>query len=81
MPTCPIGSDDVQMRRQRQNVNLVAAAIKIAGGVSKVAKELGVSRPTVYKWIAAGTMSEAPHHCVMALSKLSGIPPEQLGGE
>ncbi len=63
------------------NVNLVAAAVKLAGGVSKVAKKLRVSRPTVYKWIAAGTMREAPHYCVVALSKLSGVPVEQLGGE
>jgi len=69
------------MGRERLNVNLVAAAVKLAGGVTKVAKKLQVSRPTVYKWIAAGTMKEAPHYCVLSLSKLSGVPVEQLGGE
>ena len=60
---------------------MVEAAVELAGGVSKVAKELQVSRQTVYNWIATANMKTVRHMHVAALSKLSGIPPEQLAGE
>ena len=62
-------------------MNMVEAAVELAGGVSKVAKELQVSRQTVYNWISTANMKTVRHKYVVALSKLSGIPAEQLASE
>ena len=69
------------MRRRRREVNLVEAAVELAGGVSAVARKLGVTRQTVYNWIAAGQMMDVTYRYVAGLSKLSGVPPEQLTRE
>jgi len=61
---------------RRREVNLVEAAVELAGGVSAVARKLGVSRQTVYNWIAAGQMMDVTYRYVAGLSKLSGVPPE-----
>jgi DNA-binding transcriptional regulator YdaS (Cro superfamily) len=66
---------------RRRRVNLVEAAVEIAGGVTAVARQLGVSRQVVYDWIAAGHMMNATHRYVVGLSKLSGVPIEQLSRE
>lgn len=66
---------------RRREVNLVEAAVEVAGGVSAVARSLGVTRQTVYNWIAAGTMFDVTYRYVAGLSKLSGIPVEQLARE
>ena len=66
---------------KRDGTNIVAAAIHIAGGPRRVAPALGVSRSQIYRWLAAGTMSRAIYIHVSGLAKLSGIPPQFLGGE
>ncbi|MGO9058199.1 MAG: YdaS family helix-turn-helix protein [Candidatus Binataceae bacterium] len=66
---------------RRQQVNLVEAAVEVAGGVTAVARKLGVSRQAVYNWIAAGHMMDVTYRYVAGLSKLSGIPIEQLTRE
>ncbi|MGO9452435.1 MAG: YdaS family helix-turn-helix protein [Candidatus Binataceae bacterium] len=63
---------------RRRRINLVEAAVDIAGGVSAVAGKLGVSRQAVYNWIAAGHMMDVTYRYVAGLSKLSKIPIEQL---
>jgi transposase-like protein len=68
-------------RGLRRKVNLVEAAVELAGGVTAVARQLGVSRQAVYDWIAAGHMMNARLRHVVGLSKLSGIPLEQLARE
>jgi hypothetical protein len=65
----------------RRRVNMVAAAVELAGGVAKVSREIRVSRQTVYNWIEAGTMATALYKHVVALSKLSGVPVDQLAPE
>ncbi len=69
------------MRGRRREVNLVDAAVELAGGATTVARKLGVTRQTVYNWIAAGHMLDATHRYVVGLSRLSGVPMEQLGRE
>jgi len=69
------------MGRRRREVNLVEAAVELAGGVTAVARKLGVTRQTVYNWMAAGHMLDVNLRQVMALSRLSGIAVEQLGRE
>ncbi len=59
---------------------MVEAAVELAGGVTRVAKELGVSRQAVYKWIASGDMTKARFKHIAALSKLSKVPIERLTG-
>jgi len=66
---------------RRRKVNLVEAAVQMAGGVTVVARQLGVSRQAIYDWIAAGHMMNAIHRHVAGLSKLSGVPIEQLTRE
>ena len=66
------------MKRGQKRTNVVGAAVELAGGVSKVAQELQVSRQTVYNWIAAGSMFRARYCDVVALSRLSGVPVEKL---
>jgi hypothetical protein len=63
---------------RRQPINLVEAAVEVAGGVTAVARQLGVSRAAVYNWIAAGHMMDVTYRYVAGLCKLSGIPIEQL---
>ncbi len=67
--------------RRPRDVNLVEAAVEVAGGVTAVSRKLGVTRQTVYNWMAAGHMLDVNFRQVIALSKLSGIPVEQLGKE
>jgi hypothetical protein len=69
------------MGRRRRDVNLVEAAVELAGGVSAVARKLGVTRQTVYNWMAAGHMLDATYRYVVGLSKLSGVPLEHLARE
>ncbi len=69
------------MRRGQKQTNVVGAAVELGGGVSRVSRELDVSRQTVYNWIAAGDMMKARYCDVIALSRLSGVPVEKLTGE
>ena len=61
-------------------VNIVAAAVRIAGGAARVAETLRVSRSQVYRWINARTMAHATYVHVATLSTLSGIETRFLGG-
>jgi hypothetical protein len=67
-----------RVSRKRAPLNVVEAAIELAGGISVVARELNVSRPTIYRWIARGSMREAPYYCVLVLSKMTGIRADKL---
>ena len=69
------------MTGRRREINLVEAAVEVAGGVTAVARQLGVTRQTVYNWIAAGHMLDVTYRYVAGLSKLSGISVEQLTRE
>jgi len=69
------------MRRGQKRTNVVGAAVVLAGGVSKVARDLEVSRQTIYNWIAAGDMMRARYCDILALSRLSGVPVQKLTGE
>ena len=71
------GLDYATMSGRRQ-VNLVEAAVELAGGVTTVARKLGVSRQSVYNWMVAGHMWDVTYRYVAGLSNLSGIPVEQL---
>jgi hypothetical protein len=66
---------------RRQEANIVAAAVYIAGRPERAAQRLGVSRGQIHRWLAAGTMSHAIYIHVSALARLSGIPTQFLGGE
>ena len=46
--------------------------IKAAGGVTSVARTLGIKHPSVCGW------RRVPAEHVMAVSRLTGIPPHQL---
>ena len=47
-------------------------AIKAAGGATALAKKLGIKPPSVYSW------KVVPPLRVLAVAKLTGIPPEKL---
>ncbi|MBS1070359.1 helix-turn-helix domain-containing protein [Gluconobacter cerinus] len=47
-------------------------AIKAAGGVTALAKGLGIKPPSVYSW------KKIPPGRVLAIAKLTGIPPQKL---
>ena len=65
----------------REEVNVVAAAVRIAGGPKRVAEMLSISRSQVYRWINARTMANATYMYVAKLARLSGIQTQFLGGD
>ena len=65
----------------REEVNVVAAAVRIAGGPKRVAEILSISRSQVYRWINARTMANATYIYVAKLARLSGIQTQFLGGD
>jgi len=65
----------------REEVNVVAAAVRIAGGPKRVAEMLSISRSQVYRWINARTMANATYVYVARLARLSGIQTQFLGGD
>jgi hypothetical protein len=65
----------------REEVNVVAAAVRIAGGPKRVAEMLSISRSQVYRWINARTMANATYMYVAKLARLSGIQSQFLGGD
>ncbi len=67
--------------RGREEVNVVAAAVRIAGGPQRVAKLLQISRSQVYRWMNARTMANATYVYVAKLASLSGIQTQFLGGD
>ena len=67
---------------RRQGVtrsNLVAAAVRLAGGPSAVAAICGVSRQTIYDWIEERRVERLID--ALRLSRASGIPIEKLAGD
>ena len=66
--------------RPLRQVNVVATAVRIAGGPQRVARSLSVSRSQVYRWIKAGTMAHAIYIHVAKLANLTGIDAQFLGG-
>lgn len=50
-------------------------AIKVAGGLSRLAEGVGVTTQAVWKWKRAG---EVPLDRVIAIEKFTGVPREQL---
>ncbi len=62
-----------------KKLNLVAAAIELAGGPTVVAKLCGVSRQSVYLWIKEWKVERLVD--ALKLSRASGIPVEKFAGE
>ncbi len=66
-------------------INIVKAAIGIIAGpengrVGRAADIIGVSSPTLYRWLKAGNMQRARGAEVLRVHELSGIPLEVLLG-
>jgi hypothetical protein len=57
----------------------VLAAVRLAGGVSKVAQELGLKRPSVYAWVHRGRLiNDKTFEYAVRLHELSGVRVDQL---
>lgn len=54
---------------------LLMAAIKEAGGYSKISQQLGVTRQAVWEWCHK---TNVPATRVIALSKVINMPPEHI---
>jgi len=66
-------------------INIVTVAIDIIAGpehgrVNRAAEMIGVSSPTLYRWLRAGNMQGARGWDLLRLHDLSGIPLEVLLG-
>jgi len=59
--------------------NLVAAAVKLAGGPGAVAAICGVARQTIYDWINERRVERLID--ALRLSRVSGVPIENLAGD
>ena len=57
----------------------IRAAVKKAGGVTRVSNRIGVSGATVYMWINNGFVPN--YDRAMKLAELSGVPFEDLRRE
>jgi hypothetical protein len=66
-------------RREVTRPNLVAAAVRLAGGPSAVAAICGVARQTIYDWIDERRVERLID--ALRLSRASGIPIEKLAGD
>lgn len=71
----------IPVKRSESDINWVAVAVEMAGGVQAVARKIGVSRWTVYKWIDRGSMRRIAYETVVRLQGLSGVPIEKLTQE
>ena len=69
------------VKRTEADINWVAVAVEMAGGVQTVARKIGVSRWTVYKWIECGSMRRIAYGTVVKLQELSGVPIDRLTQE
>ncbi|HXW83140.1 MAG TPA: YdaS family helix-turn-helix protein [Candidatus Binataceae bacterium] len=63
---------------KRAGANLVEAAVALAGGVTAVARRCGVTRQTVYDWIAEWRVERLVD--ALQLARASGIPVEKFAG-
>ncbi len=66
-----------------QLTNIVKTAVRIIAGsdtraVSRAAEVIGVSEPTLYRWMRAGSMREARGAEVLRVHELTGLSPEML---
>jgi hypothetical protein len=59
--------------------NLVAAAVRLAGGPSAAAAICGVARQTIYDWISERRVERLID--ALRLSRASGVPIENLAGD
>jgi len=59
--------------------NLVAAAVRLAGGPSAVAAICGVARQTIYDWISERRVERLID--ALRLSRASSVPIEKLAGD
>jgi hypothetical protein len=69
--------------RNSQLTNIVKTAVRIIAGshtreVSRAAEVIGVSEPTLYRWLRAGSMREARGAEVLRVHELTGLPLEML---
>lgn len=53
--------------------NIILTAVQILGGPSEAARELGVSRSQIYRWIRLGRMGQAETRHTLLLSQQSGV--------
>jgi transcriptional regulator of acetoin/glycerol metabolism len=63
--------------------NIVKTAVRIiaasdTGAVSRAAEIIGVSEPTLYRWLRAGSMRDARGAEVLRVHELTGLPAEML---
>lgn len=63
------------MKNSKQKNNPVMEAVKVCGNQSSLAKQCGVSQPTIFKWIKKGVI---PPRKVLLVEKITGIPRYKL---
>ncbi len=78
---CRERSDESTAKRS----TIVTTAVRIIAGsdkgcVSRAARIIGVSEPTVYRWLRAGNMMNARGADVLWVHELTGLPLETLLG-
>jgi transposase-like protein len=64
--------------RKANKINMVAAAVEIAGGPTAVARLCGVRRQSIYLWIKEWKVERLVD--ALKLSRASGIPIEKFAG-
>jgi transposase-like protein len=64
--------------RQASKINMVAAAVELAGGPTAVARLCGVRRQSIYLWIKEWKVERLVD--ALKLSRASGIPIEEFAG-
>jgi hypothetical protein len=77
------GGDKEAERPTPRLTNIVKTALRIIAGsdieeVSRAAKVIGVSEPTLYRWRRAGNMRQARGAEVLRVHELTGLPLEIL---
>ena len=65
--------------RQASKINMVAAAVELAGGPTAVARLCGVRRQSIYLWIKKWKVERLVD--ALKLSRASGISIEEFAGE
>ena len=63
---------------RKGKINMVAAAVEIAGGPTAVARLCGVRRQSIYLWIKEWKVERLVD--ALKLSRASGIPIEKFAG-
>jgi transposase-like protein len=70
-------------RPPQDTANIVKTAVQIiarsgTGQVSRAAQAIGVSEPTLYRWLRAGNMAQARGTEVLRVHELTGLSLEML---